>query len=486
MTERLQQWPGYTERQPRKRVLAMLKGYRILSEHGDVWYVRSWASVKELLFREHLELYVTDLPGSWWFADAIRDSQAKVLVPSTAIMHSWNPVTAMYVKEGRHRGWILSSRAWNTPTVSFDFLHTLRTLFDSTGVGERPTPGSLGQALMRQYWQQDKRKWVSRPYNQCRRDLLAHSLGGRVDYYVSPITEYAEVYEQDLTGAYASVVDRLPGGHCVSLHREPVDFTECVTYFMECRITIPDDIHLVFGVFGIKSENGTNVYPTESGRYTAWLWKEEIEQCRRLGIVVQPCTGWGWTNWNSGLARWARHMFQLRSVLGSAESVLGKWIKQAIVSSLGRFGMPLWQWSLLPESSPLLTQGDMGLSINNQETGLVLHRVAEWSSNHLTHWYSYLIMRCRLVLRARMQMEYDKGNPVLASNYDAVYTLLPAEAGSLGAGLGEWKQSRLTGVRFPFPRGLISNEKRTLPGVKGGKIVRRLCGIETGIAASSP
>ena len=181
--------------------------------------------------------------------------------------------------------------------------------------------------------------------------------------------------------------------------------------------------------------------------------------------MVVSYSGGGWTNWNTGLRNWARHMYRLRVTAQRSDSALGGWTKQAVVSALGRFGMPLWQWQILAESSSQATDGDLALMAGQRETGWVLHKIADWNSNALSHWYSYILMRTRLVLRARMQFEHDRGNRILATNYDALYCLLPADPASLGGGLGDWKTTTLTDVRFPFPRGIESAEKTTLPGV---------------------
>jgi hypothetical protein len=464
MEKRLPQWPGMVERGPRVRTLAMLDGHYLCTPGMD-YQVESWGEIKSLAFtsRPLLEIYVTDLAGSWWFDEAVRDPAVRLTVPTSAGIHSWSMVTCLMVK-GDHnkRAWIISTRAWGTAAVTPSVLAGLTALFEQSGVGVRPTPGSLGQAIMRKLWQEEDRSWVSRPPNQCRADLLQHCIGGRVDYFVSPKDRFERVFETDLTSAYASVLDGLPDGSTIGLHAEPG--LECATWFMRCRVDIPDGPLTPFGIFGVKGA-AENTYPVMPGEYDVWLWKEEADLCRRNHWLVQPSSGWGWPTFNAGLAPWARHMYQLRVTAGRSDSARGQWMKQAIVSALGRFGMPLWTWIVLPESSPLVTDGDQALMNGTTETGWVLHRQEDTESNSLSHWYSYILMRTRLVLRARMQFEHDRGNRVLATNYDSLYCLLPADPASLGPGLGDWKTAVLTGVRFPFSRGVVSREKTTLPGV---------------------
>lgn len=459
----LNRWPGYLEDTPRARTLALLDDRRIITQDGDVYAVHSWADIKSIGLALDLELYTSEIVDSWWFAGALADTSVKVMIPASIMLHAATPITSLYAQERRKRVWIICGRAWGHSSVGRDFLRCLSALFALCGVGVRPTPGSLGQALMRSHWKQEKRAFVSHPPNAARKVLLNECLGGRVDYFVTSDETFDTVFETDLTSAYCSVVDLLPGGYTVALGQEP-DLT-CVTYYMRCHIRIPADGVVAFGIFGIKGAL-SNEYPTQPGEYDAWLWKEEVDQCRRAGWVVMPQYGWGWTKWNTGLTSWSQHMFMLRQMATSLDSVLAAWIKQTIVSALGRFGMPLFQWALVPETSAFVQPGDIGLSLHGRQSGFVLHRTQEWNATHLSHWYSYILMRCRLVLRMRMMYEAERGNTVYMSNYDALYCRLPADPVSAGYHLGNWKQAQLTSVRFPFPRGVIAAEKRTLPGVK--------------------
>lgn len=457
-------WPGYYDT-PRQRELAWLDGQTIRSLNGDVFHVQQWEEIKRAAFAGHYDVYTSDLLGSWWFESAVNDSSVRLLVPGAVLLHGLSPVTSLVITEGEQRVWIVSSRAWGHPAANYDFLVALHQLFVLCAVGVRPTPGSLGQALMRQTWQAAGLAPVTRPPNQCREDLLNHCLGGRVDYFVSQSDHFDVVYEADLAGAYASLCDRLPDGPTVCLSGEPEALSDYATAFLDCRITIPARLRLDLGVFGIKTQAG-NSYPIAAGSYDAWLWREEVDACRRAGMTVKIRSGWAWTTWNDGLSSWAQSIYTLRQMATLSNSLLAGWLKQATVSALGRFGMPLWQWQILPETSLSVCPGDIGLLDNGQQTGYVLHQVHEPNANHLTHWYSYILMRARLALRARMQWEHDRNNTILASNYDAVYTVLPADPDSLGLELGAWKQTELHSVRFPYPRGVISAEKVTLPGTK--------------------
>lgn len=469
---KMARWPGFAEKGTRQRQLALMENNTLSLADRDM-RIDSWAQLCDVAFSlaRLPEIYVTDIIGQWWWEDALNDPSVTAMVPSSALIRDWSMIQCLQVRRGRKRVWIICAKTWHVQTASPDFLAALQTLFDLVGVGVRPTPGSLGQALMRQHWQQENRRWIARPSNAARRDILRHSLGGRVDYLTTPQKRFETVYETDLSGAYGSVCDRLPAGSQCTLHAEP-GAGDVVSYFMDCTVRIPAGEPLLpFGIFGERTPEGTNAYPVQPGEYHVWLWKEEVDLCRRNGWIVIPTAGWGWTNWSDGLSRWAQRMYQLRllaeDAIGSAGS---QWMKLSMVAALGRFGMPLWSWKLLPEEHPDIQHGDLCLLHQKRETGWMLHLVTDWQANHLSHWYSYILMRARLVLRSRMLWEHERGNTVLMSNYDALYCLLPADPLHLAKGLGGWKQTLLTRVRFPFPRGVISREKTTLPGHKGTRV----------------
>lgn len=478
-----ERWPGYCETKPRTRQLVLLQtgdevsisDSRILLSSGEVvdlggegWQEGGasslWQRLKAWAFSLAVlpDIYCTDIVSQPWAEEAFNDPQVTAVIPANAML-KLSMVQCLKVKKGRQSVWIISSRAWNTPQATPAFLAELEALFELCQVGERPTPGSLGQALMRDGWQREKRRWVSRPSNAARVDLLKHSLGGRVDYWTTPKERFEQVFESDVNGAYGSVCEYLPGGTQVNLNGEPGK-GQVVSYFMQCEVRILEGAEPPIGVFGQKGPAGTNEYPTAAGTYQTWLWKEEVDACRSNNILVLPRSGYGWTSWNHGLGTWAQRMFSLRLRANEINSTLSAWLKVAMVSALGRFGMPLWNWSIRPEHQA--EDGDLALMHEMSETGLVLHRVTQLASNHLSHWYSYILMRARLVLRSRMLFEMQRGNRVLASNYDAIYCLLPTDPIHLGKGLGQWKQTMLSKVRFPFPRGIISQEKKTLPGTK--------------------
>jgi hypothetical protein len=99
--------------------------------------------------------------------------------------------------------------------------------------------------------------------------------------------------------------------------------------------------------------------------------------------------------------------------------------------------------------------------------GLWLHAIVGPPSHHLPHWYSYIVMKCRLALWRRYVAEERNGNRVLMSNFDALYTAeAPTEPTTAVDEPGTWKQLVLHDMDIVAPRSYRSQEKTVLPGVK--------------------
>ena len=82
----------------------------------------------------------------------------------------------------------------------------------------------------------------------------------------------------------------------------------------------------------------------------------------------------------------------------------------------------------------------------------------------MIHWCSWIWSQARCSLYRRMQAEVRSGNVVLSSNFDSLVLRYPSTLDT-SMELGEWRKMALTNVQLPYKRGLISEEKVTLPGV---------------------
>lgn len=466
-----QTWPGFREKTARARQIAWLDwkqdNGRIVVYQGTgsrVILVNTWQDIKNTLFAPDpaLELFCNSMLGQAWFYEALHDPEAEVIVPSQ-IFNKVSQVAGIRVKIGNHTAWIVDIRAWGIPELGRTEAQELAALFELCNVGVRPTPGSLGQAMMRQEWYRSGHASIPRPNNACRLDVLENTTGGRVDYFVHPDQLFLEVHEYDIVSAYSSVATRLPAGSAVCRFTEPLESDGYISWFLRCTVTIAAPSYDTFGVFAVPNEEGIHKYPTEPGQYSVWLWKDEIEACRERGWKVEVQDGWAWRQWSYGLATWAEQMRALR--ISDSEHI-SKWIKLATVAGIGRFGMPLYRFKLAVEGTVPLRPGDMVLTDADGETGFVLIRETSIQNNYMSHWFGYILMRCRMVLYHRMMEDRARGITIYMTNYDAIYTdkevsYYPAVEGIT------WKHKLLTHVRFPFPRGVVSDQKTTLPGISG-------------------
>lgn len=463
-------WPGFREKGPRQRTLAWLdwqgnRGYIFYAFGQKRLIVSSWEQIKTALFspEPQLELFCNGIMGQAWFQEALEDHAAQIIVPSQ-IFNKVSQIQGIRVTQGKYTAWIVDVRAWGIPELDGITYAEMKRLFDLCGVGVRPTPGSLGQAMIRNSWYQFGHGSVYRPNNACRLDILENSIGGRVDYFVSPQDHFTEVHEYDIVSAYSSVSTKLPVGTAIARFSLPREEDGYTTWFMRCVVTIPAGNSTVLGIFAVRTASDVNEYPTTSGTYVVWLWRDEIEACQEVGWQVEVQQGWAWRGWTTGLANWSEQMKALRV---QEEEMIGKWVKLATVAGIGRFGMPLYRYRLIREGTEQIEPGDMmltGSSVEDYETGYVLKRESDLQNNTMSHWFSYILMRCRMVLYRRIKRDITFGVRVLMTNYDAVYTVEETPAFYYEA--VEWKHKLLSNVSFPFPRGIISDQKTTLPGVE--------------------
>ena len=102
--------------------------------------------------------------------------------------------------------------------------------------------------------------------------------------------------------------------------------------------------------------------------------------------------------------------------------------------------------------------------------GLWMHERSDIApAPHLPHWYSHILMRCRLALYNRMHAEIAAGNRPLMTNFDSVITIgPPTQPTTEEDEPGTWKQNELHELRIVAPRSYTSLEKTRLPGVKRG------------------
>ncbi len=477
-------WPRYIERSWPSRVLAYYDAAEnlIIDEEGNRYELGDdFHCFVALLWESNYLLFVGSLASFCFLPDIIAHPLHEVLCakPPQA-----KPIAAKLRGRGNTTRWIVQADAWGLP-ASAALLQTLRATYEHCQVGTQSTPGGLGQALMRRSYKEEygEEWWKHRHYRPALpvcNDILNHMTGGRVD--TPGLGKFYEVlYEYDQKSAYAAHYFQHPAGTAVRIYK----CESGVTYFAHCKVSIPPDISLLLGPFPVRVEENDHSrpeYPTEPGTYDAWLWREEIEDCRQLGLEVEVLEGWAWERWTEDNSPWVLLMEMLREAAPAPD--IAENIKRATVSGIGRHGVSPVLYQLVgPEQA---AEDDIPIAESISETeGLIynwfVHQFHDPRYNAQVHWFAYTIMQCRRTLYwkalAMKQKEFEAGAEVLvATNYDAVYATYEDESVPLAGTdqaralrTGGWKRMQLHRVKIPKPRHIISDEKQRQPGKKKEK-----------------
>lgn len=453
-------WPTF-RKQPRTRSLAVYFSItrQVIDEYGATYDADSWPLLARIAVEGHYDVYMPPFqPGDALFQEMVADDYCTISASRTG------GITGVRYKEGRHVASFTESRVWGYEYPSPTFLHALRRFMDYCGVGEYCSPGALGEAI----WASTRPCAVSTPARACCRDLRVHSLGGRAD---TPGLgqRLLRAWEIDMRSAYLSFLRSVPTGTAARLRVEPRDNR---IWFAPCEVTYGKPSQ-AFSPVGWRDVTLRFPHLSAPARFTTWLWSEEVQAARRMGIDVRVAGfGWEWNSVDNGNAAFLAAIGVLRAGAYDAESA--EWIKKCGVAAIGRQAIPPLVFRVLADDDPARSPEDIPLigDMNAPISGYWLHSEPEETHTpRVTHWWAYSLMKCRLALWERMEIERKAGNTVLLSNYDGILLSEPSKgATSDTPDYGEWKQRELRRVYIPYPRAVVSPDKPnggTLPGVSG-------------------
>lgn len=302
---------------------------------------------------------------------------------------------------------------------------------------------------------------ATRPYRQnapsrsLRQALHDHAIGGRVD--TPALGEYLSIaYEEDLRSAYPNAAaEPLPVGDVTRIDDEQ---TEWATWFARCQVSVP--YPLAWSPILVRGEL-SNEQLTKPGSYECWLWREEAEESRQLGITVDVREGWGWARTASVLAPWVEQMMTLRDNAPTPE--LAQMVKGATVGAIGRHGMHPYTWTLVPNDRATADDQPYIRQTMDPVTDYSIHREYDPKANALTYWHSHITMRVRLALFRRILLHVASGNRVLATDYDAIRLERPPASHS-----PLWRDLVHTNLYLHAPRWAESDQVSKTPGVSDG------------------
>lgn len=448
-------WPEFFPRQKRERVLSFLDGAYLVSIDGEIWKIESYLQLKEIAIENRLEIYVQKFLGDGgfvYFREAVDDNAV------VNIANSSQTITSIVLIGARNRqAKIVSCGAWGwRRRPDMNFLNSLKSIFDMFDYGIHPSPGSLGTNGVRQTIADTTRNRYKRPGNKLRKVLFEYGFGGRADDF-SEDTEYPFAYEFDFDSHYANValggvpVDEAETIGLYGIFRENIDFlSEYKTCLCECKVTVRDK--LVVSPIYIRGKDGKLQWVTEPGEYYGYYWTEMIRTMVQSGCKVEVGVAWCWKELDKFLNTFIEKALKLRNICKEKGLKVEEGIvKHVIVSTFGSFGMRPFRYRLV--TSEQKQDGDEPfLNLDNSaaeglSTGYFIREEKIENSPKLTQVMYYIIMLGAVEIYKRLIEEMYAGNILIASNYDAVTTVLPPMANTSGGKVKQYRKYKQLGLR---------------------------------------
>lgn len=396
----------------------------------------------------------------------IYDQGAKVIANKTGI-----PIGAR-IQAGRETRWIVSGETWGIETLYPGVLRDLRELYQWYGVGYKPSPSSLGTALMREVWKRHKLPYHTALNSACEEFIRKHATGGIVQT-PGKGKSYDELLMLDMSSAWVSQYVLHPTGTAISFRcGDNVEDYGFFTYFAECEVFIPYEIPLGPFPKRRKVKDGKRVtWPTLPGVYKkVYLWKEQVEDCRRAGCYVKVYSGYGWRDYTTDNSAWSQEAYVLRKTAHS--DFIEGCCKRCAVSAIGHHAQGRKHYELVgpadcsDEDSPLVNEWGEAMDI-------YLHEEEDLNSALMVHWYAYTVMMCNHLVY-QFALPYAKEGRLVAIDYDSILIVEKDErhqyvARKDFAGMdlppGTWLYIILHNVMVPEDRHIISDEVTKRPGI---------------------
>lgn len=464
-------WPRYRRKGERKHGLALDDGERIfvfsaydaetksVVRVGEYLAPETYGEWRAIVTRYRLDVFCRRLFDFRFLTEAINHAQDTVSLVKNSTDFAARPVSVS-CRAGNSWGSLREGATWEDGTdPSPDFLARLSDTFLHLGAGTYPSPGSLGQATMRQM---SSGRYTA-PGGKATTDLRDGLVGGRADEFEDG--KIGEAYEYDRNAAYlAECLEPLPVGTAIRLLGDTLDDLandHYTTWYVRCTVIIQSILPV--GPFPFRDERKGMRYPVFPGTYQhVWLWRHEIEASQEAGCVVwSEGEGWAWEHSEPVLRDWARWIWEKRE---TAEPRVKPFVKKTIVAAIGWFGMSEKVYEAVPDG----TKEAIDVLIDTRDGSLCIGEVIAKPSEsaQMLHWCSYIWSLARVHLYERMLAEIHSGNTIVSSNFDSI-VLRNRSSLDLGLSPGEWREIALSNVYIPFRRGMVSDQKVTLPGIPG-------------------
>jgi hypothetical protein len=434
---------------------------------GEVIKLDDYDHLVAEIFRKNLMVVTEGLVPSIYpfFYDTVQDDHSKVVCTKKG-----KPTSAM-IRRKQSRRWITRAETWDGHATP-EFLKYLEGVFEYAGIGTHPTPSALGLAYMQFIWTRDNLHNHTTPNGFATDFIRAHMVGGRVDTpgigerykeatYFDEASAHLAKFAHQATGTSYTFTDGLVLGFA--------------DWFAHCIVTIHKELAL--GPFPRRLKGGKLTYPTLPGKYNAYLWKGQYDDCIEKGCDVKVLEGVGWKRMTDEPGVWMEAAYMKRFFAPSKE--LEKSMKKQINAAIGRHAMAGSFHVIVPSGRE--SRGDEPLGDQMDGHGVAvpffIHEDKTENSSSMVHWYSRTVTETSRDV-FKFAYPYAEKGELVATNYDGVIVRGYDERGeflvkkSLDDIIyvpGTWIKEQLTNLYVKAPRTYICDQMTVTPGVKRSK-----------------
>lgn len=378
-------------------------------------------------------------------------------------------VSACSLQDKRKKGYFVPATTWGVP-ASFEGIDLLKYLFGVFNM-QAVSPSSLSEKVCRSLL--PKYLFIHRPSYALMSDIMTGKSGGRIDEAEDIGAYHPIVYEYDVNKMYLHHSRLVPSPFNAPTYRFCLGLGSILDsatgYYL---VTMEPTWRAIAPV----KVDGKAPY----GRFTKWLWKEEIEDCLAVGYQFISCDeGWEWEALSDFLCPWADLLYEK----WSEHQTLQPLIKQMMTGLPGRFLRAPEVFSLIPAEQHIPNQDiDIQLPYDAKKGPIFcpFSLRAEYDPNYtaLTPIGDYIVMQARRHLYRLMLMEHENKNRVLRSYIDCYSVTSRTTLDHVGTEVGQVKEKIYTDVMAEKNRFVGKDETGLIhavaPGMCGKSRIRLL------------
>jgi len=301
---------------------------------------------------------------------------------------------------------------------AYESLQRLSQIFAYFGLGTTHTPASLGRNSMMYVYELNNFHKHSSPSLAVENYLRNYAVGGIVQTPQGEGKYCEETTQLDMASAYISQYRKHPTGGAV--YFGGCIPGECATYFARCIVSIKNTLPI--GPFPARDTNNRSFvrYPKETGQYTCYLWREQVEDAMNAGCDVEVVEGYYWRYWTTQNYPWSQYAYFMRK---SAPSEIQGDVKGITNAAMGKFGTNRELFYLVSGDECREKEHIVrGITENHRPINYFVRSEANHTTPIMLHWYYYTVMQTNRVVYL-FALPFAQQNRLVWMDYDSVMVI---------------------------------------------------------------